>query len=139
MSKTLIEMFEPALICRMMRIGADVAPFADGDEFSGFRFLYGGMPSEWRTNLSMALKSLTELEQRCGENEGIEETREVIYSIWNAMRRSDDAALKRVLRYAVNQWPVPQPFPRPELVPEKSNLEAITVKAADVYRDGGAS
>lgn len=137
MSKTLIELLEPALICRMMRMGADVAPFADGDEFSGFRFVYGGSPGEWRTNLRHALTSLSALERRCGESDDIDETREVIYSIWNAMRRSDDAALKRILRYAVDRWPVADAFPLPEPEEGEGNLDSIAVKAANAYRNGG--
>ena len=56
MSKTLIEQFEPALIHRMLRLGANVDRFADGDEFGGFRFLHGGTPSEWRTNLHLGAR-----------------------------------------------------------------------------------
>lgn len=138
MSKTLVEQFEPALIHRMLRIHADVDPFADGDEFAGFRFRYGGMPSEWRSNLSMALDSLKNLEKRNGSNSDIEETREVIYSIWNAMRRSDDAAFKRILRYAVDQWSVPDAFPSPERAREE-NYDSIAIKAADAYRNGDVS
>lgn len=137
MSKSLIEQFEPALIHRMMRMGADVSPFADGDEFAGFRFSHGGSPGEWRTNLRYALTSLTAAERRCSETDDIEETREIIYSIWNAMRRSDDAAFKRIVRYAIHKWPVPDAFQLPELEAREGNLDAIVTKAADAYRDGG--
>ena len=136
MSKTLIEQFEPALIHRMLRLGANVDRFADGDEFGGFRFLHGGTPSEWRTNLHLALESLRELEARTGGSDEIEQVREIIYSILNAMRRSDNAALKRVLRYAVNRWPAPNLFEPPRASAAEDHLEQITAKAAEAYRDG---
>ena len=138
MSKALIKQFEPALAHRMIRLGASVERFAESDGFDDFRFRYGGTPSEWRTNLRMALDSLSELERQRGGNDEIEQIREIVYSILSAMRRSDKAALQRVLRYAVDRWPVPSLLdpPRPPAVEDR--LEQIAAKASEAYRDGGA-
>lgn len=136
MSKTLIERFESVLAHRMLRLGANVERFAESDGFDDFRFRYGGMPSEWRTNLRMALDSLSELERQRGGNDEIEGIREVIYSIWNAMRRSDQATLKRVLRHAVGHWRVPTSDVLPPPA-EHDHVEQIAAKAADAYRNGG--
>lgn len=62
-------------------------------------------------------RSLEDLERRTGGSSEIEETREVIYSTWNETHRSDDAALKRVLRNTVDSSPVPNVFEPPDAAP----------------------
>lgn len=66
------------------------------------------------------------------KNGKIEEVPEVIHSIWNAMRRSEDAAWKQVLRYAIDRPPILDRPPRVERT-DRDELEAIGLRTADAY------
>ncbi len=101
--------------------------------------MHGGSPSEWRTNFVLIRKALFAAEQSdivAANNMEVEEVREITYAVVNAMRRSDNAAFKRIMRYAVDRWPVrEQADPYFPDLDEDERLEQLSTRIAEAYAD----
>lgn len=143
MPERLIKRFERSIVHAMQRIGANTNEFAsETNVFPAPCFRYGGMPGEWRSNLFLIRESLDELERRnprMKRDSAAQEIREITYAVVNAMRRSDDAGFSRILRWTVNQYPVPDPFvleadeAKPES--EEARFARMTEAIADAYSE----
>lgn len=114
MAERLMKRFERSMVHAMERIGADTSEFAsEANVFPVPCFRYGGMPGEWRSNLILIRESLDELERRKShmkDDATANQIREITHAVVNAMRRSDNAAFNRILRWTVEQYPVLDPF-----------------------------
>lgn len=126
----------------MQQVGADTSRLEDRSLTLGVNgFRHGGSPSEWRTNLRLIRESLDDLERRnpgAKEDGKTEELREITYAVVNAMRRSDDAAFKRILRWTVERFPVPDPFGDTVVERQKDaeeRFDRLTTRIADAYKE----
>jgi hypothetical protein len=113
-SRSLVRRFEIAIATCFLQLGLDTSKFVVIAEDGEPVFRQGGSPGEWRSNVDEALKVLYEFDQRNSEKpwnivaKGAP-LREAMLSVVNAMKRSDDAALGRIMRYAVAEWGPKEP------------------------------
>ncbi len=98
----LIKDYEVQTLAALRSVGANTRQF----ENEG-RFRHGGMPSEWRSNLFQMTDELKRLkleEADAYRAVGGDEMIDTAQAIVDSMRRSDEAGLKRILKWAATRW-----------------------------------
>ena len=130
-SLKMIRDFATVVIWECERIGADTSRFATTESNGDRHFRESGSPGEWRGNLYEALRSLYDLDKSSKEPWSLSapgyELRETILATINAMKRSDDAAFRRILAYAVGRWKksVPRTWARGREPTDELDLQEI--------------